>query len=104
MLSRDMSYPARDLGISLINLGISLYYMQHLPALGWETPSRIDLRPFISRIVAPWILSLLVATWPKGAGTDKSRRGRRTHNVSSARRPAHDQGRTMMKGGQRCPI
>jgi hypothetical protein len=51
-----MSYPATD-------LRSSLYDMQHLPALGWEA--------LISRTVAPWILSLLVATWPKGAGTGK---------------------------------
>jgi hypothetical protein len=76
-----MSYPARD-------LGISLYGMQHLPALSRETPKRIDPRPFIWRLVARWILSVLVATWPKGAGTDQLRQVRGTHNVIPARRLA----------------
>jgi hypothetical protein len=64
-----MSYPATDLRFSLCD-------MQHLPALSWETPKRIDLGASISRIVAPWILYLLVATWPKGAGTGKPPRHR----------------------------
>jgi hypothetical protein len=59
-----MSYPATG-------LRSSLHDMQHLPALDWEAPKRIDLVALISRTVAPWILSLLVATWPKGAGTGK---------------------------------
>lgn len=68
-----MSYPARGHGISLNG-------MQHLPALSRETPKHIDLRPFISRLVARWILSVLVATWPKGAGTDPLL-VRGTHNL-----------------------
>jgi hypothetical protein len=76
LLSRDMSYPATD-------LRISLYDMQHLPALSWETPKRIDLGALISRIVAPWILSLLVATWPKGVGTGKPPRHR--HDLATKR-------------------
>jgi hypothetical protein len=58
--------------------------MQHLPALNRETPKSVDLRPFISRMVAPWILSLLVATWPDGAGTDKSRQVRLKRNLIPA--------------------
>jgi hypothetical protein len=67
-----MSYPARGLGISLCS-------MQHLPALGRETSTRSELRPLFSRIVAQWILSLLVATWPKpkGAVAGKRRRAAR---------------------------
>lgn len=72
-----MSYPAGD-------LEISLYDMQHPPALSWETPKPIDLGALISRLVAPWILSLLVATWPQGAGTDESPRYRRSHYVIPA--------------------
>jgi hypothetical protein len=64
-----MSYPATD-------LRFSLYDMQHLPAFSWETPKPIDLGALISRIVAPWVLSLLVATWPKGAGTGEPPRHR----------------------------
>jgi hypothetical protein len=55
--------------------------MQHLPALDRETPKNIDIRPFVSRTVASWILSLLMATWPEGAGTDKSRRARSKRNL-----------------------
>ena len=72
MLSRDMSYPTG-------RPGISLHGMPHLPALGRETPKRMDLRPLFSRIVGPWVLSLLVATWPKGTVAGKPqwmRRGR----------------------------
>jgi len=53
--------------------------MQHLPVL--ETPKSIDIRPLIARIVASWILSLLMATWPEGAGTDKSRQVRSKPNL-----------------------
>ena len=79
-----MSYPARDLGTSLRN-------MQHLPALNWETPKSIGIRPFISRIVAPWILSLLMAIWPEGApikegsGIEKPRRVRLRRKLMPAR-------------------
>ena len=58
--------------------------MQYLPALDRETPKRIDIRPIILRIVASWILYLLVATWPEGAGTDKSRQVRLKPNLIPA--------------------
>src|SRR6266404_8790543 len=45
--------------------------MQYQSALTRETRQSIGIRPFVSRIVAQWILSLLMATWPKGAGTKK---------------------------------
>jgi hypothetical protein len=45
--------------------------MHHLPALNAETPKNIAIGAFISRIVAPWILCLLMAMWPKGAGIEK---------------------------------
>jgi hypothetical protein len=65
--------------------------MQHLPALNAEAPKGIGIRSFISRIVAPWILSLLMAIWPKGAGVEKgagiekSRRVRLRRKWMSAR-------------------
>jgi hypothetical protein len=44
--------------------------MQHLPALNAETTKSIGMCAFISRIVAPWILCLLMATGSKGAGIE----------------------------------
>ena len=49
--------------------------MQYQSALTRETRQSIGIRPFVSRIVAQWILSLLMATWPKGAGTKKKGAG-----------------------------
>jgi hypothetical protein len=82
-----MSYPARD-------LGISLHDMQHLPALSRRTPKNIGIRTLISRIVAPWILSLLVAIWQKeayiekGAGIERPQRVRLRRKLMPARSTA----------------
>jgi hypothetical protein len=45
--------------------------MQHLPALNAETPKNIGIGALISRIVAPWILCLLMTMWAKGAGIEE---------------------------------
>jgi len=73
MISRDMSYPAGDLGI----------VFQHAASTraGSGDSEKYRHSSVVSRTVASWILSLLMATWPEGAGTDKSRRARSTRNL-----------------------
>jgi hypothetical protein len=50
--------------------------MPHQKAPSEGIPKAFDTRPFVWRIIAPWILFLLTATWPKETHTDKPRNQR----------------------------
>jgi hypothetical protein len=53
--------------------------MRYLPEQNYlATPEIISIRSFIARRLGRWILSLLLATWPAGTGTDQLRQDRRT--------------------------